>query len=209
MRVKYPRTMHLPTSQGVQNDDRVISSLDQFIGKEIVITEKMDGENWTMYNDHSHARSLDSKYHESRNWVKNFHGTIAHEIPDGWRICGENMFARHSIAYDNLESYFYGFSIWNSDNIALSWDETLLWFESLGITPVRELYRGEYSDIVLSNLISTIDCNAQEGFVMRVTDEIPFSDFDKLVAKWVRKGHVQTDKHWMHQEVVPNKLMSV
>lgn len=26
------------------------------------------------------------------------------------------------------------------------------------------------------------------------------------VGKWVRANHVQTDDHWMHQAVVPNKL---
>ena len=41
-RVKYPRTMHLPWSPGLQNDDRVIKSLDRLIGRTVVVTEKMD-----------------------------------------------------------------------------------------------------------------------------------------------------------------------
>jgi hypothetical protein len=32
-------------------------------------------------------------YDESLN-RRTLHGQIAHEIPKGWRICGENMFAR-------------------------------------------------------------------------------------------------------------------
>jgi hypothetical protein len=43
--VKYPRTWHLPWSPGITKDDRVIPSCDQFVGKNIVVTVKMDGEN--------------------------------------------------------------------------------------------------------------------------------------------------------------------
>jgi hypothetical protein len=41
---KYPRTFHFLWSENLQNDDRLLPSMDDFIGKEIVITEKMDGE---------------------------------------------------------------------------------------------------------------------------------------------------------------------
>lgn len=129
--------MHFPFSPGLQNDDRVIQTLDGLMGHDVVVTEKMDGENATLYRDHYHARSLDSKHHPSRDWIKSFHGSIAHMIPEGWRICGENMYARHSIAYDDLSSYFYGFSVWNENNVALGWDETLMFFDDLGITPVH------------------------------------------------------------------------
>ena len=77
-----------------------------------------------MYSDRIHARSLETDFHESRTWVRALWGNIKHEIQDGWRICGENMFAEHSIHYNNLETYFYVFSIWNETNDCLSWDET-------------------------------------------------------------------------------------
>jgi hypothetical protein len=98
-----------------------------FKGKEIICSIKMDGENTNMYSDYIHARSIDSKYHSSRTWVKNFYFKIRHKIPEGWRICGENMYAKHSIHYRHLKSYFLLFSIWDKDNICLSWDETFKW----------------------------------------------------------------------------------
>lgn len=55
-----------------------------------------------------------SRYTPSRDWIKALHGQIAHEIPEGWRLCGENLYARHSIAYDALPSYFTLFSIWDA-----------------------------------------------------------------------------------------------
>ena len=207
---KYPRTMHLDFSPGLHNDDRVIESLSGLIGKEVIVSEKMDGENSTLYNwdeeIHFHARSLDSRHHPSRDWLKRFHGEIAHKIPKGWRICGENMYAHHSIFYNELESYFYGFSIWNEHNIALSIDKQNQWFAEIGIVQPKVFYRGIFNIDELHDIVKSLDKNKQEGFVVRVTDEIKFEDFGTKVAKWVRKGHIQTDEHWMTKDVVPNVL---
>ena len=99
---KYPRTFHLPWSPGVNRDDQILVGVDYFRGQQVIVTEKLDGENTSMYSDHFHARSLDSRHHPSRAWVKTLHGGIKHEIPSGWRICGENLYARHSIHYRGL-----------------------------------------------------------------------------------------------------------
>ena len=104
--------MHLPWSPGLQNDDRVIESLDGFVGKRVIVTEKLDGENTTMYNDAIHARSIDGRHHPSRDWVKGFHGSIKHLIHPLYRVCGENVYAEHSIHYNALKTYFYGFGLW-------------------------------------------------------------------------------------------------
>lgn len=112
--VKYKRTMHLPWSDGVNDDDRVMRDTSIFHGKRVVVTEKMDGENTTIYNDYFHARSVDGRHHYTRNWVKSFAmNYISPSLPKGWRMCGENLFALHSIKYENLNSYFLCFSIWN------------------------------------------------------------------------------------------------
>lgn len=208
--VKYPRTYHLPWSKNITDDDRVIPSLSSFEGREIVVTVKMDGENTTMYNDYIHARSLDSKNHDSRNWVKNYWGTICGDIPEGWRICGENLFAEHSIHYDELESYFYGFSIWNERNECISWDDTLEWFKLLEIVPVPVLYRGPWDQKVIEKLEKTMDFKREEGYVVRVTDMFNFRDFRNSVAKYVRKDHVLSVKHWLHgRAIIPNTIKKV
>jgi hypothetical protein len=199
--VKYPRTYHLPWSPGLGADDRVIPSLTELEG-EVVMTEKFDGENTTLYADHLHARSLDSKHHVSRDWVKAFWSSIRHDIPPGWRVCGENLYARHSVSYDALASYFLGFSVWNDRNEALAWDETLEWFELLGITPVRVLYEGPFDQKALAAAWT----GEGEGYVVRTHAAIPYARFQTRIAKFVRKNHVQTDTHWMHGAVTPNRL---
>ncbi|MDF1753191.1 MAG: RNA ligase family protein [Verrucomicrobiales bacterium] len=201
---KYPRTPHLPWSPGGAGDDTYLIDTDHFIGKEVVVTEKMDGENTSMYRDTIHARSVDGRHHPSRDWVKALHGRIAAEIPDGWRLCGENLYARHSIPYTDLPSYFYLFSVWNGKNEALSWDETTEWAALLQLDLVPVLFRGEFDTEVIRNL--EIDTERQEGYVVRTADRFDFESFPQSIAKWVRKGHVQTDQHWMFSEIIPNEL---
>lgn len=206
MKTKYPRTFHLPFSQGVSSDDKVQKDLSSFQGKEVVVTVKMDGENTTLYSDAWHARSLDSKHHSSRDWLAAFHASVAHNIPVGWRICGENLYAKHSISYNELQSYFMGFSAWDEYNCSLSWDDTLLLFEDIGITPVETIYRGVFDEKLIRSLAKNFDTSTNEGFVVRLAERFNYSDFNKSVVKWVRSGHVGTSEHWMHQAIVPNKV---
>jgi len=206
MTVKYPRTFHHPTSPGVQSDDKILHDLGAFEGAEIVVTEKMDGENTSLYTDGFHARSLDTGYHPSRDWLAGFHATIAFRIPPGWRICGENLYARHSVVYTDLPSYFLGFSAWNVANDCLSWDDTLAFFAQIGVTPVRQVFRGRFSPTLLGELGAALDTDRQEGLVMRLAGSFPYTAFPQSVVKWVRRGHVQSDRHWSKGPLVANEL---
>jgi hypothetical protein len=89
MRVPYPRTPHLPWSPGASSDDVRVADPAGLRGAEVVVTEKLDGENTTLYRDGLHARSPDSAHHPSRAWVKALQGRIGPAIPPGWRVCGE------------------------------------------------------------------------------------------------------------------------
>jgi len=208
--VKYQRTYHAPWSPSPQKDDRVLTAADMvknFGGKRVIMTKKKDGENTTMYSDYIHARSIDSPNHPSRNWVKNFWAQISGDIPEGWRVCGENMFAQHSIVYDDLESYFYGFSIWDERNNCLSWDFTLEYFALMGIVPVEVLYDGIYDEKVIRAEEKKLDFTKDEGYVIRTADGFSYANFRHSMAKFVREKHVQTTKHWMRgQPVIPNGL---
>lgn len=204
---KYPRTHHVPWSPGMNDDDRMMPAMSAFKDKRVIVTIKMDGENTSMYRDYIHARSVDSRNHPSRSWVKGFWASIAADIPEHWRVCGENLYAQHSIAYSDLESYFQGFSIWDEKNQCLSWDATLEWFDLLGIKPVPVLYDGIYDEQLIRALWSNADWEAMEGYVIRLADGFGYGEFKSSIAKFVRQGHVQTNKHWMQgQRVVPNQL---
>jgi hypothetical protein len=206
---KYPRTYHLPWSEEITTDDKILRDTSIFTNKTVVVTEKMDGENTTLYPNYYHARSIDGKDHESRHWLKRLHSQIKYNIPEGWRICGENLYAKHSIYYNRLPSYFLVFGIYDQHNICLSWQETKAWCSLLELEYVPELYLGVWDESFIKTCYrSKSTCgNTQEGYVVRIADEFHFNNFDKSVAKFVRKNHVQTDKHWMQTQVIPNKLL--
>ena len=216
--LKYPRTYHLPGSPGLQNDDRRLPSLAPFLGRRVIVTEKMDGEGATMTRAKTWPRSPDGRHHPSRDWMKAHHARMAQDIPEGWRISGEYMFARHSLAYTRaqgnaLAGYFLGFGIWDEGNCLLDWDSTLEMLALLDIPAVPTLYDGRFDEKALAAIAASIDPLRQEGFVVRLADRIPYPDgqgdsgrFLAGVAKWVRRGHVQTDRHWMAGPVVPNEL---
>ena len=58
MKVKYPITYHLPFSLGRTSDDKTLCDTDHFVGMEVVVTEKYDGENSSVYSDGFHARFI-------------------------------------------------------------------------------------------------------------------------------------------------------
>ena len=203
-RLKYPKTYHFEWSPGVKNDDRIQKDLLFLTGQPIIITEKMDGECTTLYNDYIHARSIDSNDHESRSWVKQLWGNIKHDIPENWRICGENLYAKHSIPYTDLESYFMVFQIWDENNNSLPLDERLYWCDLLNLTHVPILHHGLFDIDFIKNY--KLDTDVIEGFVVSLVNSFNYNDFNKCVVKWVRSNHIQSDEHWMKQKVVKNLL---
>lgn len=206
MYFKYNRTYHLPWSLGSTSDDKFLESTEAFEGQVMIITEKMDGENTSLYPDKIHARSIDSKDHDSRHWVKGLWGRIKNDIPEGWRICGENLFAKHSIFYEELETYFMVFSIWNENNECLSWSDTVDICDMLGLKMVPVIGRIKYDEAYLKRLASSFDTNSSEGYVIRNEKSFHYDNFSDNVAKWVRPKHVTTDQHWMYSMIIPNKL---
>lgn len=210
--IKHPRIYHLPFSPGIGKDDKIIKNLSQFYNNEIVITLKLDGENTNFYKNGYHARSFTWTFHPSRTWIEAYYySKLQNIIPEGWRICGENMYAKHSIYYKNLESYFYVHSIWNENNICLSWDETTKFCEKNELSIVPTLYMGNWNIEKLEKLIKQQYYNNDEieGFVIRILDKIPYLLYNECVTKWVRKDHVRANEHWRNKKVEKNLLKEV
>lgn len=208
-RIKYPRTYHLPFSAGLQADDKKIKSLHALEGQEIVVNLKMDGENTTLYPDaYTHARSLDSKGNWTQDMVKQIAAGISYLIPKDYRLCCENLTAKHAIYYpDNyLEGYLYLLSVWNNENKCLSWDETVDMANMLDLPQPKTLYRGEFNLKILTELSKDLDTEIEEGFVVRTTKSFSYEDFEHNVTKYVRKGHVQDNaEHWL-KTAIPNGI---
>lgn len=203
---KYPRTYHLPFSEGYTSDDKILKTDALFQNMDVVITEKMDGENTTIYKDFYHARSLDSKHKEYHSWLLGYMKQFQYLIPDDWRICGEYLYAKHSIKYNNLLSYFLVFSVWNENNDCLSWDDTETFCNELGLITVPVLYQGKYSTEIVKKIAKDTVLRGGEGIVVRNKDVFSYNSFSENIAKYVRKNHIQTDEHWSLCEIEKNLL---
>jgi hypothetical protein len=209
---KYPRTYHLPWSESKTDDDKTLTIeqvLSNFSGKTIVVTEKLDGENTTIYSDgYCHARSIDSRNHESRSYIKSLAAKIGCELPEGWRLMGENLFAKHSIEYNRLPDYFILFGIADQSNIALSWNEVKQYGNILGLYTAPILYMGAYDEISIRNSQPSTSAfgGCVEGYVVRNASNFSMNDFSKNVAKFVRANHIQSKDHWMYSPIITNKL---
>lgn len=202
---KYPRTYHFSFSEGATSDDKITE--DDFLlkNKKIVITEKMDGENTTIYNNYWHARSLTSSHQEYHSKLIRRMQEFQYLIPDNLRICGEDLCVKHSIYYDNLPDIFLAFSVWENE-ICYSWEDTLEICDMLEIKTVPVLYEGDFDLDLIKEIAKKVVKEGKEGIVVRSFDIFLYKDFSKNVMKFVRKNHVQTDKHWSKGEIIYNKV---
>lgn len=205
--IKYQRTYHLPWSN-LLKDDRILKDDTNFKDKNVVVTLKMDGENTNFYNDYVHARSLEYTPHETRNKVKGIWSNISYLIDENMRICGENLYAKHTIYYEDLPSYFMIFSIW-IDNICLSWKETKEYAEIFNLPTVPVIYEGIYNkDEIIKSFEPFKD--KHEGYVIRLADEFTYMDFKKSIAKYVQESFKymvnNAHGHWINKKIEVNKL---
>lgn len=208
--MKYPRTYHVPFSPGATKDDKKLKDgwFEYYRGKEIVLTEKLDGENSCLCQKGVFARSHGV---ETRSpWSINLWGDdglywkVKGFIDDDLLVFGENLYGEHSIHYSKLKDYFHVFACYNETTDKWwSWDDVKFVSKVLGVPHVPTLWRGkaESEDQIKEIIFQTMNMpsaygDTKEGVVMRVTDEFDGDEFPNYVCKYVRPNHVQTDEHW-------------
>ena len=200
---KYNRTYHIKISKGSTSDDRFQYDLSSILGKSIVISEKLDGENNCITNtavfSRSHAAPTTNPW-TTKVW--DIQKIIKHSLNGGVYLYGEGLQGIHSIEYKNLSSYFYLFAVKDEDKW-LSWQEVEDYSYLLDIPTVPILFKGiinteeELNTLVLKLVSQESKLGGEmEGCVIRVADSFDNSEFSKSVLKWVRQSHVKTDKHW-------------
>lgn len=208
MKRKYPKTPHLCFSNVLDKTDNVLDwkeSEQRFrigLNEEIVITEKMDGENISIYKDSWHSRSLDSRPKHYHSYLQNvIVPKIQEKIDEGIIIHGEYLYARHSIPYENLESYFYIFGIETEKGVFLSWNETKKIAEELGFPCVKVFFEGKMKNILqVDVIIKYCNDNSLEGLVVRDKSSFYREEFDKHIAKHVCWNHEKTPDNWNGKE---------
>jgi len=170
---------------------------------DLVYTEKLDGENSNLSQGFIHARSEGRYNYPWQTEMKRWWAGIRFSLSPELQFCGENLYARHSIAYC-VPSYFFLFGIIDlSRNEMLAWDEIKENAKQLGIPVVPEIFRGSLVHLPIpSQSAFGPTC---EGYVVRDPARFPVSELDLHMVKCVRANHVQTDEHWT-KDWVRNEL---
>lgn len=215
MSAKYPRSFHLPWSPGGTKDDKRMRDVSKLLDVDLVVTEKCDGSNLTYTRDHVFSRShAKPPVHPSFDLAKATHAQIRGQLSEGMSLFCEYCYAVHSIVYEALPGYSLVFGV-RDDATKLWWSWVMVELQAqlLGLPTVPVLFRGRVSSVreleILTDDLAREPSQLggeREGVVVRIAGEFHDDAFPTSLAKWVRAGHVQTDEHWLHQEIRPQRL---
>jgi len=215
VRAKYPSTHYFSVSPGVDPEDIKRAgyvNMEALIGKPLIFMEKMDGSNGSLCREKAAARNGETAKHYSFDLFKSIHAEIRYSLPEHLVFFGEWLYAKHSIPYENLESYFQLFSVYDINRREwYAWHEVEFLSEQLGFTlaPVllKETFSEEYQLVnKVMELAEEVISGGGEGIVVRSAFSFYYGQFKDNVGKYVRENHVTTDDHWMSRQLVKNKL---
>jgi len=176
----------MPWSKWATNDDKIATTVDKLIGVPIVLTEKMDGSNTSLEREGCFSRShAGAPTHASFDLLKAIHSHIKMAIDPGLQLFGEWCFARHSIEYSELPSYFFLFGIRDvNENIWYHWEDVQCYANLISAVTVPILFEGvvssekELQQLVESFMNQPSACGGiREGVVARVQREFKDNEF--------------------------------
>jgi hypothetical protein len=216
MSAKYPRSLHLPWSPGGTSDDKRLRGVDALVGVELIVTEKCDGSNLAYTRERVFSRSHSGPpAHASFDLAKATHGRVRHLLSAGLSVFCEYCFAVHSIVYDALPDPSLVFGVRDdARGLWWAWDAVEAQAAELGLPTVPVLFRGRVgSERALRELTESLAAapsafgGPREGVVVRPALAFHDAAFGRSLGKWVRAGHVQTDEHWQHLAIRPQRLL--
>lgn len=201
---KYPRTYHWPWSQQVHDDDSYHQDPSFFVGKEVSISEKLDGGNTALNSGNVYARSTGQI--ATQGWfahVKKYHAWKTKALNPDITVYGEDLAALHSISYElPMDETYKVFAVREGDEF-LPLASVLEIAARLNLDVVPNVYHGTFNSVKeITEFFETeiskpsLYGTQREGFVMMTTSGFAADEFSTNVCKYVRKNHVQTDEHW-------------
>ena len=211
---KYEKTFHLFPVTSKHNLDR--TQVKRLLSGEVIVEEKMDGSNTGIIR-HSKGFSLQkrnslvgSSVHAQfdffHNWANYQNYEKIMEVPEGYLIYGELLYAVHTIYYDKLPDYFLVFDV-RKGSKWLKYDERVEFCERYGFHMVPLVTRGHLTKDDIQNLVpeqSQYGDTAEGIVVKRYAKHGYFRG--KVVRPEFQKAMDMEDTHWSFKPVKTNKL---
>lgn len=219
--VKYPRTPHLDGSRAQPGDeDLAIVRVADLEGLPLIVEEKLDGSNAAIGFDADGTLVLQSRGHILtggarerqfdlfKRWASSRRESLRQILGSRYLMYGEWLYARHTIAYDELPHYFLEFDILDRDTgMFLSTDRRRALLAGSPVQSVPVLARSPVP--AWEKLIGRSRCSSTELM-------------EGLYIKWEADGHVlgrykyvrqeflqtvaDSMTHWMDRPIEPNRL---
>ena len=202
---KYPKTPYWPYSPdlGRRRQPLVHADPEWFVGREVVVTEKVDGGNTLVHRGRVYARSVAEP--STAGWMAMVKKHIAWKVQEEDHfLYGEDIYAIHSIEYGAVpaDRTFHAFALRLADRFA-SFSELEAYAGERNIPVVPVLRRGRFASVgAIREFIETAHRQPselggeREGVVLRVASGFDARDFSLNVCKSVREDHLETKKGW-------------
>lgn len=202
MSAKFPRIAHLPWSPGATSDDKRMEGIDQFLGRDVLLLEKMDGANVCLTTQNVYARSHSAPA-KGRMFdrLKGVHAQVAPLIPAHLSVFCEWCMYVHMIEYDFSRRDGWGLPLFvigvrdDQTGAWLGWSEVKKRAENLGLDTVPFLTAARpESEGSLRQLVEEVAGRpssfgkTREGVVVRVPEPVADGRFGTFTAKYVNEG---------------------
>ena len=206
---KYPRTPCWPSSPSIGAGDRTTPCPKEFLGVDLVITEKLDGSNILLHQGQVYARSTSGGPATAAPWlamVRKHHAwKLAQPGCEHILLYGEDLYGVHAIEYSPMreDHTFRVFASMRAPGTFDSFRETKGLAQALDIPTVPVLHEGAFGtkdelDAFLQEIHAkpSLLGGPREGAVIRLAGAFDLQDFARRVCKTVRPDHVQQADHW-------------
>jgi hypothetical protein len=219
--LKYPRTPHIAGSRLQPGDeDLAVIAREILEACSLVIEEKLDGSNCGISFDRNGSLILQSRGHVLtggprerqfdllKRWANHHVAALRDILRERYVVYGEWLYARHTIAYDQLPHYFLEFDILDKDSGEfLSTERRTSLLAGGPVFSVPVLGTGSVgrieSYIGRSRSSST---ETMEGLYVKQEENGRVVGRYKYVRPEFLQAVADSDSHWMDRPIEPNIL---
>jgi atypical dual specificity phosphatase len=222
--VKFPRTKHITNLGSATRDDLLMTQAEanNFLNKEIIIEEKIDGANMgisinkdgkILVQNRSHYVTSQSgaQFKPLDKWIAEHSAELWEFLePDVHILYGEWLYMKHSIKYNRLEDWFMAFDIFDKrENKFYSRNRVEQLLEETTIKLIPTIARGTFKKIdELKALVNSpsrfCDNHKVEGIYCRICDDNYLINRGKIV----RTDFISGNAHWSKGIIEQNEIVN-